>query len=99
SSDKEMIINIYDEYVSRYKLIIKSVIRDIIVLSKDKFNKPLDLYKYYEKTSFNLKILARLAESFSDIKNNMLILQYFNRFPSVFEEVKRSDLSAIKQKG
>lgn len=99
SSDKEMIINIYDEYVSRYKVIIKSVIRDIIVLSKDKFNKPLDLYKYYEKTSFNLKILARLAESFSDIKNNMLILQYFNRFPSVFEEVTRSDLSAIKQKG
>ena len=48
-----MIIYIYDDYVSRYKVIIKSVIRDIIVLSKDKFNKSLDLYKYYEKTSFN----------------------------------------------
>lgn len=99
ASNKEMTINIYDKYVNRYKVIIKSVIKDIIILSKDRFKKPLDLYKYYEKTCFNIKILARLAESFSDIKNNTLILQYLNKFPSVLEEVTRRNLPALKQKG
>ena len=98
ANNKEYITDIYNQYIDRYKVLIKDVIRKIVLLSKDNFTKPLDLYGYYAKTSFNIKELARLAESFSDIKNSTLILQYLEKFPFLFEEVTRRDITALKQK-
>lgn len=99
ANNKENIVDIYNQYVDRYKVLIKDVIRKIIILSKDKFTKPLDLYDYYTKTSLDIKILARLSKGFGDIKNNTLILQYLDKFPFVLEEISRKDITALKQKG
>ena len=98
ANNKEMTLNVYNEYINRYRLIIKSLIRDIIILSKNKFKEPLDLYKYYKKTNFNIKYLAMLAESFKDIKNNTLIIQYLNRFPVILDYLTNKNINTIRQK-
>ncbi len=74
-----------------------TVIKKIIVLSKDKFKKPLNLYDYYTTTNFDFRSLARLALSFNDIKNNRLISQYINKFPDVFKNYDDNKTVSLKQ--
>lgn len=68
-----------------------------IILSKDKFKKPLDLYDYYTTTKFDFKSLGRASLSFNDIKNNKLILQYIDKFPDVFAGYDDKRIRLLKQ--
>ncbi len=97
ANEKENIPAIYNQYVNKYKEFIRTVIMEIIMLSKDNFRKPLDLYGYYTKTNINFKDLAKLAINFKDINKNKLILQYSEKFQSIFEEVDQRQIDCLKQ--
>lgn len=97
ASQEESIREIYNQQIIKYKALIKYVIKKIIILSKDKFKKPLDLYDYYTTTKFDFKSLGRASLSFNDIKNNKLILQYIDKFPDVFAGYDDKRIRLLKQ--
>ncbi len=98
ANNKEFIADIYNKYIGIYKVLINDVIKEIILLSREKFAKPLDLYEYYEKTRFDVKALARISSNFSGIKNATLIQQYLDKFPTIFENIDRKDIVSLRQK-
>ena len=84
ANNRENTWYIYNYYVSMYRQVAEEVIRDIKLLSKDKFKTPLDLYKYYSN-NYNLLYIAKIAKELPDLKNNTLILKYVDKFSSLFE--------------
>lgn len=97
AGNEEGIREIYNQQIIKYKALIKYVIKKIIILNKDKFKKPLDLYDYYTTTKFDFKSLGRASLSFNDIKNNKLILQYIDKFPDVFAGYDDKRIRLLKQ--
>ena len=97
-SNRDNTIFIYDYYLNLYKQVSLQVIKDIILLSKDDFKKPLDIYKYYAN-NYNLIYIAKIAKELPDLKNNTLILRYIGKFSSLFEFLDERKLNNIKLKG
>ena len=96
--NKESITNIYNEYINRYKNLVRKVIREIASLSKDNFNKPFDLYHYYNTTKYNIHELASLARSFTDVKNSTIIHKYFEKYYFLIQCVYENDIEGYKHK-
>ena len=96
---KSNIVNIYNQYVDKYKELAIEVIRQIIILNRKGFKEHFDLYDYYSKTRFNLKELARLASGFNDIRNNTIILQYLDKFAPYFKEINDRTIATLRQTG
>ena len=97
-SNRDNAIFIYDYYLNLYKQVSLQVIKDIILLSKDDFKKPLDIYKYYAN-NYNLIYIAKIAKELPDLKNNTLILRYTEKFSSLFEFLDERKINNIKLKG
>ena len=89
---------IYNNYVSMYIQVAEEVIKDIKLLSKDKFKEPLDLYKYYSN-NYNLLYIAKIAKELPDLKNSTLILRYIEKFPSLFVYLDEKSINNIKIRG
>ena len=98
ANNRENIWYIYNYYVDLYRQVAEEVIRDIKLLSKDKFKEPLNLYKYYSN-NYNLLYIAKIAKELPDLKNNTLILQYIYKFPSLFEYLDDKRVNNIKFNG
>ena len=98
ANNRENIWYIYNYYVDLYRQVAEEVIRDIKLLSKDKFKEPLDLYKYYSN-NYNLLYIAKIAKELPNLKNNTLILRYIEKFSSLFELLNEKNLNIIKLKG
>lgn len=98
ANNRDNIWYIYNYYVDLYRQVAEEVIRDIKLLSKDKFKTPLDLYKYYSN-NYNLLYIAKIAKELPDLKNNTLILKYVDKFSSLFEVINEKNLNTIKLRG
>lgn len=98
TNNKETMIAIYNQYISNYKTLFKQIIREIIMLNKDGFTKPLNLYKYYSKTKFDIKTFTKLSSAFTDIKNRNLLLRYLDHFFSILEAIDQNTLNSLKEK-
>ena len=98
ANNRENTWYIYNYYVSMYRQVAEEVIRDIKMLSKEKFKTPLDLYKYYSN-NYNLLYIAKIAKELPNLKNNTLILRYIEKFPSLFEFLDEKSINNIKLKG
>ena len=98
ANNRENIWYIYNYYVDLYRQVAEEVIRDIKLLSKDKFKEPLDLYKYYSN-NYNLLYIAKIAKELPNLKNSTLILRYVEKFYSLFEVLNEKELNIIKLKG
>ncbi len=98
ANNRENIWYIYNYYIDLYRQVAEEVIRDIKLLSKDKFKEPLDLYKYYSN-NYNLLYIAKIAKELPDLKNSTLILRYIKKFSSLFEVLDEKSINNIKLKG
>ncbi len=98
ANNRENVWYIYNYYVDLYRQVAEEVIRDIKLLSKDKFKEPLDLYKYYSN-NYNLLYIAKIAKELPNLKNSTLILRYVEKFYSLFEVLNEKELNIIKLKG
>ena len=98
ANNRENTWYIYNYYVSMYRQVAEEVIRDIKLLSKDKFKEPLDLYKYYSN-NYNLLYIAKIAKELPNLKNSTLILRYVEKFYSLFEVLNEKELNIIRLKG
>ncbi len=98
ANNRENIWYIYNYYVDLYRQVAEEVIRDIKLLSKDKFKEPFDLYKYYSN-NYNLLYIAKIAKELPNLKNSTLILRYVEKFYSLFEVLNEKELNIIKLKG
>lgn len=98
ANNRENIWYIYNYYVDLYRQVAEEAIRDIKLLSKDKFKEPLDLYKYYSN-NYNLLYIAKIAKELPNLKNSTLILRYVEKFYSLFEVLNEKELNIIKLKG
>lgn len=87
----------YDEYLIEYSVLTKSVIREMIELSKDGFKMPFDTYNYYSNNDMNLKRLGEYARECTNFKNKSLILNYIGKFHNIFEGVDSKTLNSLKQ--
>ena len=98
ANNRENIWYIYNYYVDLYRQVAEEAIRDIKLLSKDKFKEPLDLYKYYSN-NYNLLYISKIAKELPNLKNSTLILRYVEKFYSLFEVLNEKELNIIKLKG
>lgn len=98
ANKKENITDIYKQLIIKYKELARDVIKEIIILSKDNFKKPFNLYNYYINTGFDFRKLASFALSFKNIKGRKLILQYFERFQDIFYNADDRYINSLKQR-
>ena len=98
ANNRENICYIYNYYVDLYRQVSKEVIRDIRLLSKDKFKHHLDLYKYYSN-NYDLLYISKIAKELPDLKNSSLISKYIEKFPSLFQYLDEKTIYNIKLSG
>ena len=99
ATNKDHITDIYNKYINKYKDIVRELIYDIIMLSKDGFREPIDLYHYYLNTKYDMLALSRLALTFTDVKNNKLLSRYIEKNTSLFKGIVQKEIDGYKQRG
>ncbi|HIT37693.1 MAG TPA: hypothetical protein IAB59_04350 [Candidatus Onthousia faecipullorum] len=98
ANNRENTWYIYNYYVDLYRQVSKEVIRDIRLLSRDKFKQPLDLYKYYSN-NYDLYYISKIAKELPDLKNSSLISKYIEKFSSLFQYLDEKTIHNIKLSG
>ena len=97
--NKDNIFNIYNQYVDKFKLLAHKVIYEIVDLSKNNFETPLNLYDYYTYTRCDINVFSRLVLNFEDVKNGTIISSYLKKSYDITRGFDRKSIDVLKQRG